>query len=151
MKVAVWDTYVTRPDGAVTHFDIIVPEEVKDQNIVFDYGKSYLATTGKPEGSLSGQECQLCHIEEPTPEMITQIEAQGYYILEMDDIPGTLPENPSKRDLILHLANPSMISRAFLIRQSRIKHSIHVEPANTSPILSKNKPYLRWLIISICR
>jgi hypothetical protein len=103
MKVAVWDTYVTRPDGAVTHFDIIVPEEVKDQNIVFDYGKSYLATTGKPEGSLSGQECQLCHIEEPTPEMITQIEAQGYYILEMDDIPGTLPENPSKRDLILHL------------------------------------------------
>jgi len=28
MKVAVWDTYVTKKDGSVMHFDIIVPEEI---------------------------------------------------------------------------------------------------------------------------
>lgn len=32
MKVAVWYTYVTKKDGTVMHFDIIVPENVTDEN-----------------------------------------------------------------------------------------------------------------------
>jgi len=31
MKVAVWDTYVTRKEGNIMHFDVIVPEEIKDE------------------------------------------------------------------------------------------------------------------------
>ena len=32
MQVAVWDTYVTRKDGKVMHFDIIVPDDLEDEN-----------------------------------------------------------------------------------------------------------------------
>jgi hypothetical protein len=31
MKVAVWDTYVTKKDGSIMHFDIIADEEIKDE------------------------------------------------------------------------------------------------------------------------
>ena len=34
MKVAVWDTYVTKKDGAVMHFDILAPEDIKDENTI---------------------------------------------------------------------------------------------------------------------
>ena len=42
MKVAVWDTYVTKQDSTVMHFDIIVPEEVSETQIVHNFGKAYL-------------------------------------------------------------------------------------------------------------
>ena len=35
MKIAVWDTYVTRKDGKVMHFDILVNENLKDENQIF--------------------------------------------------------------------------------------------------------------------
>ena len=31
MHVAVWDTYVTKKDGTVMHFDIIAPVDIKDE------------------------------------------------------------------------------------------------------------------------
>lgn len=43
MKVAVWDTYVTKQDGGVMHFDIIVPAELKDEQTIFGYGFKYLS------------------------------------------------------------------------------------------------------------
>ena len=42
MKVAVWDTYVIRKDGAVMHFDILAPEDIKDENTIHSFGKEYL-------------------------------------------------------------------------------------------------------------
>lgn len=42
MKVAVWDTYVTKKDTTVMHFDILVPEEIKDATQIYQYGKEYL-------------------------------------------------------------------------------------------------------------
>jgi len=42
MKVTVWDTYVTKQDVTIIHFDIIAPEEVKDQSVIQNYGKEYL-------------------------------------------------------------------------------------------------------------
>ena len=103
MKVAVWDTYVKKKNGNVMHFDIIVPDTVKDTEIIYRYGKAYLAQNGETESSLDTEECQFCHIEEPTPEMKEAISRQGYFILEMDEIPAQLPLHPSRRDLILHL------------------------------------------------
>jgi hypothetical protein len=40
MKIAVWDTYVTRKDGKIMHFDILVDENVNDAEQVYEYGKS---------------------------------------------------------------------------------------------------------------
>ena len=30
MKIAVWDTYVTKNDGQIMHFDILAPDDIKD-------------------------------------------------------------------------------------------------------------------------
>ena len=39
MQVAVWDTYVTKKDGSVMHFDIVAPYAIKDEVIIQEYGK----------------------------------------------------------------------------------------------------------------
>jgi hypothetical protein len=103
MKVDVWDTYVTKKDGNVMHFDIIVPDSVKDRGVVYQFGKAYLASKNEGDSLLDTDECQFCHIEEPTLEMIKSIETKGYFILEMEEIPVILPENPTRRQLILHV------------------------------------------------
>ncbi len=103
MKVDVWDTYVTKKDGNVMHFDIIVPENIKDKAVVYQFGKEYLAFKNEGESHLDTDECQFCHIEEPTAEMIESIENMGYFILEMEGISTTLPPIPTRRELILHL------------------------------------------------
>ena len=42
MQVAVWDTYVTKKDGVVMHFDIIAPNHIKDEKTIHTFGKEYL-------------------------------------------------------------------------------------------------------------
>lgn len=46
MKIAVFDTYVVRPDGRRMHFDILVNDEAKDVDQVLAYGQRYLAAKG---------------------------------------------------------------------------------------------------------
>lgn len=103
MKVAVWDTYVKKNDGAIMHFDIIVPDGIYNSEQIFKYGKEYLTSENKKYKRLESDECQLCHIEEPTPEMLSAIEEKGYCILDLGEIPAELPENPTRSDLILHI------------------------------------------------
>jgi Domain of unknown function (DUF2024) len=103
MEVAVWDTYVTKKDGNALHFDIIVPNSLKDKAIIYQFGKDYLVSKNEGNSPLDTDECQFCHIEEPTAEMMDSIKNKGYFILEMDEIPATLPPVPTRRELILHL------------------------------------------------
>lgn len=103
MKVQVFDTYVHREDGSVMHFDIVVDEAERDENSVFAYGRDYLISKGERGVDLDTSRCRFCHVETPTDEMIDDIERRGYHIIEMDDIPAELPENPTRRDFILHL------------------------------------------------
>jgi sorbitol-specific phosphotransferase system component IIA len=85
MKVAVWDTYVTRADGRVMHFDIIAPEEIKDASLIHGFGKSYLKTKGQEGQSLTSRECRLCHVESVRPEWEEAIRQDGYFVLEMEN------------------------------------------------------------------
>ncbi|MEQ1744776.1 MAG: DUF2024 family protein [Saprospiraceae bacterium] len=101
MHVSVFDTYVRKPDGSTAHFDIIVPEGAAPEQVLA-FGKNHLAASGIA-GDISAKECQFCHIEEPTADMLTDIERQGFYILALDDIPDVLPETPNRRQLIEHL------------------------------------------------
>ncbi len=103
MSVAVWDTYVKKRDGSVMHFDIIVPSTLKDAATIHRYGGEYLASAGEAGAKISTEECQFCHIENPSEDMQAAIDDKGYYILEMDDVPASLPDNPTRRDLVLHL------------------------------------------------
>ena len=103
MQVAIWDTYVKKQDGSVLHFDIVVPETERDAGRIFQFGKAYLASRNESAGKLETEECQFCHMEDPAPEVTEAIRAQGYYILEMEDIPAELPAEPTRRDLVLHL------------------------------------------------
>lgn len=83
MKIAVWDTYVTKKDGTLMHFDILVPSEVKETSVIYGFGQDYLAFKNQAGQSLSASECQFCHIEEATAEMTASIDAKGYHIIEM--------------------------------------------------------------------
>lgn len=108
MKVTVFDTYVVKSNGDTAHFDIIVPEGQARFDVVVAYGKNYLASIGETGRDISASECQFCHIEEPTAEMLADIGQQGYHILEMEDIPAKLPANPTRRNLIEHVRAKSV-------------------------------------------
>lgn len=84
MKVKVWDTYVTRANGKVMHFDIIAPT-LTEEELIHQYGKAYLASKNEASSTLTAEECQFCHIEQASAEMVAQIVDQGYYILEMQN------------------------------------------------------------------
>lgn len=85
MKVAVWDTYVTKKDGTVMHFDIIVPSDITDADIIYRYGKEYLKAKGQESQPLASKECRFCHIETVKPQQETEIGERGYCIYEMEN------------------------------------------------------------------
>ncbi len=85
MKVAVWDTYVKREDGAIMHFDILVPDNLTNEQTIFNFGMDYLKTKSFKTGKLTSNESRLCHIEQATKEMISSIESKGYFIIEMEN------------------------------------------------------------------
>jgi hypothetical protein len=85
MRVAVWDTYVTKKDGAIMHFDIIAPETVKDTAIIHGYGREYLKSKGQEGQTLTAKECRLCHVRALHPAWEADIRNKGYYILELEN------------------------------------------------------------------
>lgn len=102
-EVAVWDTYVKKKDGSVLHFDIIVPASLQNADQIYQFGATYLLAKNEPDGVIESEACQFCHIESPGEDVLSDIERQGFYILEMEDIPAQLPDSPTRRDMILHL------------------------------------------------
>lgn len=85
MKVAVWDTYVTKKDGSIMHFDIIVPEEVNDTTVIYTFGNQYLKTKGQEGQPLTSNECSFCHIETIRADWEVAINKNGYFIFEMEN------------------------------------------------------------------
>ncbi len=84
MKISVWDTYVKREDGTTMHFDILVPSDVTDEQLIFSFGMNYLKTKSFRTDQLSTNECRFCHIGQATEEMILSIKKNGYSIIEME-------------------------------------------------------------------
>lgn len=85
MKVAVWDTYISKKDGSIMHFDIIAPEEIKDTSIIYNYGEKYLEKKGQAGQPLTTDECRFCHKETVRPQWKEDIQKNGYYIYEMEN------------------------------------------------------------------
>jgi hypothetical protein len=85
VKIAVWDTYVTRKDGKVMHFDILVNENLKDENQIFEFGKKYLKSIMQEGQPLTSKECNFCHIDKAPDDVKKQILINGYAIIEMEN------------------------------------------------------------------
>jgi hypothetical protein len=85
MQIAVWDTYVTKKDGSIMHFDIIAPDHIKDEKIIHTFGKDYLLSKNQQDQALSSNECSYCHIEKASAEMVLNIRKKGYFIIEMQN------------------------------------------------------------------
>ena len=85
MQVAVWDTYVTKKDGTVMHFDILAPDHIKDEKTIHTFGKEYLRSKNQETKSLTTKECRFCHIEKATDKIVSVIQQSCYYIIEMEN------------------------------------------------------------------
>ncbi|SKC09139.1 protein of unknown function [Sphingobacterium nematocida] len=85
MQVAVWDTYVTKKDGTIMHFDIIVPAEITDTSVIYDYGREYLRIKNQEGQPLTSHECKFCHIEKVKIEWQNEINNKGVFIYEMEN------------------------------------------------------------------
>jgi hypothetical protein len=83
MQVAVWDTYVTKKDGKLMHFDILVPESEKEEANILCFGLEYLKSKKQEGQPLTSKECTFCHIEKASEEISSSILEKGYYIVEM--------------------------------------------------------------------
>lgn len=83
MRIAVFDTYVRRPDGRTMHFDILVRDEGRDHAAVIAHGKAYLAAKGIAGDALTARECRFCHVEAASPAIQRDIERTGFSVIEL--------------------------------------------------------------------
>ena len=83
MNVAVWDTYVDRPDGRTMHFDILV-EAGTPFDTVRRHGTDYLADKAVVTDTLTTDECRKCHVETASEDVKQTIDERGYAIVELD-------------------------------------------------------------------
>ena len=86
MKTAVYDTYYTSSSGKLLHFDVLVEHGVS-QDEALKYARTWLDSIGESGEGLRQEKCNYCHSEH-TPEAVrSEIENQGFYILQMEGCP----------------------------------------------------------------
>ena len=86
MECAVYDTYVTKKDGRIMHFDVIVEANTSHEKAI-NYGKEFLEQVGQGGQTMTQEECQFCHIQEAPPVVAEEIENRGYFIQKMEGCP----------------------------------------------------------------
>ncbi len=86
MECAVYDTYVTKKDGRIMHFDVIVEANTPHEKAI-EYGKEYLDSVEQGGQKMTQEECQFCHIQEAPPVVAKDIQDSGYYIQKMEGCP----------------------------------------------------------------
>lgn len=85
MKIAVFDTYVSRPDGRTMHFDVLVRDNEPDKqpDIVYAHARRYLVSKGMHAEALQTEQCRFCHIESASSSVENEINRSGFAILEL--------------------------------------------------------------------
>jgi hypothetical protein len=86
MECAVYDTYVTKKDGRIMHFDVIVEANTPHEKAI-EYGKEFLQNVDQGEQKMTQEECQFCHIQAAPPMVEKSIRDDGYYIQKMEGCP----------------------------------------------------------------
>ena len=85
MKISVWDTYVSRDDGAMMHFDILVPSNMEDYEKIQQFAEEYLGSKSFSTHDFSTAKCNFCHQEIANSEVEHHILDKGYSIIEMEN------------------------------------------------------------------
>ena len=83
MQRAVYDTYVTKKDGSLMHFDVIVESSTPHEKAI-EYGKQYLKSSGQEGQKMTQEECQFCHVQEAPKIVEDSIKQNGYFIQKME-------------------------------------------------------------------
>jgi Domain of unknown function (DUF2024) len=85
-EIHVFDTYATRRNGRIMHFDVVLP--VKDAAKALSCAIHWLGSIGE-EGALVTQErCCYCHSEATAAQAMEQAIAEwGYAIYPMEGCP----------------------------------------------------------------
>jgi hypothetical protein len=83
MKIDVYDTYVTKKNGQIMHFDVMAPEETPTERVL-KFANTYLGSVGQAGQKCGVNECKFCHGEHARPEIEQSIRESGYYIVEME-------------------------------------------------------------------
>ncbi len=86
MECAVYDTYVTKKDGKIMHFDVIVEASTPHEKAI-EFGKEYLENVGQGGQKMTQEECQFCHIQEAPQFVAKDIAEKGYFIQKMEGCP----------------------------------------------------------------
>jgi hypothetical protein len=86
MECAVYDTYVTKKDGRIMHFDVIVEASTPHEKAI-EFGKEFLQKVDQADQKMTQEECQFCHIQEAPPMVEKSIRDNGYYIQKMEGCP----------------------------------------------------------------
>ena len=86
MECAVYDTYVTKKDGKIMHFDVIVESSTPHEKAI-EFGKEYLKDAGQGGQSMTQEECQFCHVQEAPKVVEDSIQQNGYFIQKMEGCP----------------------------------------------------------------
>jgi len=86
MECAVYDTYVTKKDGRIMHFDVIVEANTPHEKAI-EYGKEFLQNVDQGEQKMTQEECQFCHIQAAPPMVEKSIRDNGYFIQKMEGCP----------------------------------------------------------------
>ena len=76
MECAVYDTYVTKKDGRIMHFDVIVETNTSHEKAI-EYGKEFLQQVEQGGQKMTQEECQFCHIQEAPPMVEKNIKDNG--------------------------------------------------------------------------
>jgi hypothetical protein len=83
MECAVYDTYVTKKDGKIMHFDVVVEASTSHEKAI-QYGKEYLEQVGQGDQKMTQEECQFCHVQEAPPIVAKEIQERGYNLQKME-------------------------------------------------------------------
>lgn len=85
-KIHVFDTYARGEAGRIMHFDVVTPE--KDAEKARQHALEWLKSIGEANATVTQETCCYCHSEEGAPpEMMKDIEAQGYAIYKLEGCP----------------------------------------------------------------
>lgn len=87
MECAVYDTYVTKKDGKIMHFDVVVEANTAHEKAI-EYGREYLSAVGQAGQKMTQEECQFCHIQAAPPFVEKAIKQNGYWIQKMEGCPA---------------------------------------------------------------
>lgn len=85
MNIAVFDTYATTHNGAVLHFDVLVP--LGSEPRAEEFARQWLAQIGLAHDAAELQTCRYCHNEIPQPGVLSHLLEHEYYILQMEGCP----------------------------------------------------------------